>query len=191
MNFKKYSDFNHKNIALILGTVLVLGLFLLIQGGAYKSASTLKLTLGKENSVFASGAPATQVASNNASNSAVLGASTLSPALESQISALPVTKSSRDTVSAGQAYAAQVSVVESADSSNSSKLASDLLAIAVPPSLADYQRLIIVRAELQAQLAASTSSGQQQVLQTSISAVNQQITQEQGNFSGQGIDLPS
>jgi hypothetical protein len=189
-NGRYFYDFNHKNIAFIVGTLLVLSVFLLVQGRLFKSASTIGLTLGQEHSVFSTASNTKEVA-DAGQQSAVLGASTLSPDIESQMSSLAIVKDSLDTVSAGQAYAQQVIVVENADKSNPSKLANDLISIAVPASLADYQRMVIVRAQLQSQLLFATASDQTQNLQDEISAISQQIIDAQSNFAPQGINLPA
>ena len=158
-NGRYFYDFNHKNIAFIVGTVLVLSVFLLVQGRLFKSASTIGLTLGQEHSVFSTTPDTNEVADAN-QQSAVLGASTLSPDIESQMSSLSIVTGNADTVGAGQTYAQQVTVVESADKTNPSKLSNDLISIAVPASLADYQRMVIVRAQLQSQLLSATASDQ-------------------------------
>ena len=189
-NNRYFYDFNHKNIGFILVVVLVLSVFLTVQGRLFKSASTIGFTLGQEHSVFST-TPATNEVASSQQQSEVLGASTLSPDIESQMASLSIIKSTEDTIDAGQSYAKQVIVVEGADKNNFSKMANDLIAIAVPPSLADYQRMIITRAQLQSQLASVTADDQAQVLQSEISAISQQILDAQNNFAPQGINLPS
>ena len=191
-NNRYFYDFNHKNIGFILVVVVVLSVFLAVQGRLFKSASTIGFTLGQEHSVFST-APATnnEVADSGQQSAEVLGASTLSPDIESQMATLSIIKGTDDTVDAGQTYTKQVMVVEGADKSNFSKMANDLIAIAVPPSLAEYQRMIIIRAQLQSQLASATTSDQSQGLQGEISAIGQKILDTQSSLAPQGINLPS
>jgi len=183
---KHFYDFNHKNIALIVGVFVVLCVSLALQGNVFGSVSKLGFTLGKYNSVFAT-TSSNQLATNQ--NGAVLGASTLSPSIEKQMATLPVKLAYADTVGAAQTYVQQVKIIEQADT-DQAKLASDLLIIAVPPSLENYQRLIVTKAQLNAQLASTTSSTQQQSITANISVINQQISTIQTTFSSQGVQLP-
>ncbi len=184
-NQRKFHDFNHKNIGLIAAVFGVLVVFMAVQGTLFASVSDLGFTLGKFHSVFAPN-PAQ---SNVNSNGAVLGASTLSPDIEARLSALPVQYAYQDTTDAAATYIQQVQVVESVDQ-DYAKLSQDLLAIAVPPTLARYQQLIVLRAQLNAESHAA-SSDQQVAIQANISVVNQQIQQLQSSFAMQGVVLPS
>jgi hypothetical protein len=179
---KKFHDFNHKNIALIGAVFAVLAIFMVAQGNVFSPVTKLGFTLGKYTSVFAT-APA-------ASKGAVLGASTLSPDVESQLSGVPITDTYQDTVGAANIYAAQVQTVVSADSGNPAKLAQDLTPIAVPKTLEEYQRLIVVRAEYQAQLSAANVNQQAQI-QANITAISQQVQTQVSNMASQGVTLPS
>jgi hypothetical protein len=185
---KHFYDFNHKNIALIGGVFVVLCVSLALQGSVFNSVSKLGFTLGAYHSVFA-----TPPSSNGnvalAEGGAVLGASTLSLDVEKQMAALPIKFAYNDTVGAAQIYAQQVTVVTKTDI-DQSKLAKDLLVIAVPPSLENYQRLIVTKAQLNAQLQSATTSDQQQAINANISVINAQISQVQSNFSSQGLQLP-
>jgi hypothetical protein len=179
---KKFHDFNHKNMALIGAVFVVLAVFMITQGTLFSSVSKLGFSLGKYVSVFASGPSSSQ--------GAVLGASTLSPDIESQMNAVPITIAYQDTVGSAQTYIAQVQAVTTADSGNPDKLAQDLLPIAVPQTLQEYQQLIVVRAQLQAQLQAA-SADQQLQIQANVNAITQAIQAIQSNFVSQNVNLPS
>lgn len=182
---EKFHDFNHKNVALICAVFVVLLIFMVAQGTLFSSVTKLGFTLGKYYSVFA-----TSTVNTATKAGAVLGASTLSADVESRISALPITYAYKDTIDEAETYAEQVQAVESADRNDSVKLSQDLLEIAVPPTLDRYQRLIVIRAQLQAELAVASSDEQTQI-QANVNAVTQQITQLQSSFASQGVTLPS
>lgn len=186
----RFHDFNHKNFALIGGVFALLLVFAVVQGVQFRGAHTLVWTLGHEVSVFAPAPSASQQVASTGSQPAVLGASTLDANTEAQLASLPITVGSADTVAAGTTYASQVSVVLQADATNPAKAAQDLTALAVPPSLARYQRLAILRADLQAELATDSAANQQQ-LQATISAISSEIGSIQSTFAAQGVNLPS
>ncbi len=186
---QKYKDFGPRNLALIAGAVLVLGVLAWTQRPVRSAAIKNGTGLGTGLAI-------------SSTDSQVLGASSYNEELIKQFEPIDIKTSADNSSDAFNSYIAQINLVKTADNldlllngnvsqrgkDKQVKFIADLKRIAAPTVLADFHKLLLAYYQLRFDQQSSLSS---EDYASYVAAVGAQLDQIRIDFNtSAGINLP-